>query len=213
MPNVRPVTIVSVSGDNLEAAAMETALHALDGGFVVAVPTDTGYSLVADVSYTGAADRLFAMKRRSRDFALSMLVSDVEQALSLSVGVPQSAERLMAKFWPGALTIVVPRHPDFVADLGDDEETVGVRCPGHSVARQLCDEFGPLATTSANISGRPTISTAYGVVDEFGEGVAVVLDAGECVSTQATVVDCTGEMPKLLQEGAISWDDICVVIG
>src|SRR5688572_26317288 len=111
------MAIIEVSDPEAAENAIEMAVHALDGGFVVAIPTDTGYALVADVSYTGAADRIFAMKRRSRDFELPMLVADIEQALSLAVGVPSTAEQLMNKFWPGALTLIVPRHPDFIADL------------------------------------------------------------------------------------------------
>lgn len=212
MPNVSRVELLSISGEVPPTVAIEAAVHALDSGLVVAVPSDTGYALVADVSYTGAADRIFAMKKRSRSFALPMLVSDADQAMSLSVGVPAVAERLMDKFWPGPLTLVVPRHPDFVADLGDDEETVGVRCPDSVVARLLCDEVGPLATTSANLSGQPTSSDAQTVMDVFGDGVSLVLDGGVCTSTQATVVDCTGGDPRLLREGAIFWRDVCSVV-
>jgi L-threonylcarbamoyladenylate synthase len=206
------MAIIQARGASLSDDALERTIHALDSGLVVGVPSDTSYALVADVSYTGAADRMFAMKRRSRTFELPMLVSDVEQAMSLAVGVPASAERLMEKFWPGPLTIILPRHPDFVADLGSDDETVGIRCPGHSVPRQLCDEIGPLATTSANISGQPTITEAEGIVDTFGDAVHLVLDGGKCEGPGATVVDCTGEQPKLLSEGAIAWAEISAAV-
>lgn len=211
VPKLCDVTIWQTKGE-LGDEALEAAAHALDGGFVIAVPSDTGYALAADVSYTGAADRLFAMKHRSRSFALPMLVADVEQAMTLAVSVPRSAITLMDKFWPGALTLVLPRHPDFVADLGDDDDTVGVRCPDHIVPRLLCEEVGPLATTSANHSGTPTSSTAQQVVDVFRDAVELVLDGDVCDGPQATVVDCTGESPKLLREGAIPWADLLQVI-
>lgn len=205
--------IIPAFEDEQISSAIDAAIHALDSGSVIAVPSDTGYALIADVSYTGAADRLFALKMRSRDFELPMIVSDIDQALSLSVGVPESAQQLMEKLWPGALTLIVPRHPDFVADLGSDDETVAVRCPGHLIPRLLCDEVGPLATTSSNISGSTTHQTAKEVTDTFGDHVAVVLDGGVCDGSPATVVDSTGETPKLLREGSVSWTEILSVLG
>lgn len=188
--------------------AIELAVRALEGGYVVAIPTDTVYGLAADVSYTGAADRIFALKRRSRSLELPVLVADIEQAMSVSVGVTEAAQRLMDKFWPGALTIVVPRHPDFVADLGSDDATVGVRCPDHIVPRLLCDEVGPLATTSANLHGQPPLTTAEDVATAFKDGVEVILDGGVCAGDASTVIDVTGTEPKLLREGQIPWSDI-----
>jgi tRNA threonylcarbamoyl adenosine modification protein (Sua5/YciO/YrdC/YwlC family) len=188
---------------NLDAA--EKALHS---GQVIAIPTDTVYGLAADAFHTGAADRLFAVKRRPRDVDLPVLVAEERQALDLTTGVPEVARRLMARFWPGALTLVLPRHPDVVADLGDDEATIGLRCPDHEVARDLCRRVGPLATTSANLHGQPTATTAEEVADLFGSAVAVVLDGGTCDGAPSTVVDCTGADPKLLREGRIPWTAI-----
>ena len=199
-------------GDTPPQDAIDQAVKALEGGFIVGVPTDTVYGLAADVSYTGAADRLFALKKRSRTFELPVLVADIEQAMSISVGVPEVAEKLMAKYWPGALTIVVPRHPDFVADLGSDEETVGIRCPGHIVPRTLCEVVGPLATTSANLHKQPPLTTAQEVSATFADGVDVILDAGPCNGRSSTVIDVTGSEPKLLREGDISWTDILATI-
>ncbi len=206
------VHIESALGDVPPREAIEKAVHALSGGFLVAIPTDTVYGLAADVSYTGAADRLFAIKQRSRSFELPVLVADIEQARSISVGLPPIAERLMEKFWPGALTIVVPRHPDFVADLGSDDETVGIRCPNHIVPRLLCEEIGPLATTSANLHKEAPRVTAQEVADMFPEGLELILDGGPCDGRSSTVVDVTGSEPKLLREGDVSWDDIRALI-
>ncbi len=203
----------SLSGQAPSREALESALHALDSGSVVAVPTDTGYALVADVSYTSAADRLFSLTRRTREYELSLLVADAEQALSVSVGVTVAAERLMEKTWPGAVTLVLPRNPDFVADLGSDEETVGVRCPDHLVPRLLCDEVGPLATVGACMHGTPTATTAQQVQAVFGERVSVILDAGEQAARASTVVDVTGNDPKLLREGSVLWEDIMSALG
>jgi len=187
---------------------MDTAVRELASGYVIGIPTDTAYGLVADVSYTGSADRLFSLKKRSRDHELPVIVSDVEQAMGLAIGVPAAAERLMEKFWPGALTLVLPRHPDFVADLGGDEDTIGVRCPNHIVPRLLCEEVGPLAITTANTEGAQPAMSAQEVVERFGDAVSLVLDAGRCDRDLATVVDVTGFEPKLLREGQVAWSDI-----
>ncbi|HVM03318.1 MAG TPA: L-threonylcarbamoyladenylate synthase, partial [Acidimicrobiales bacterium] len=123
--------IVSAFGDPAPSPAVEQAVKALAAGQVVAVPTDTVYGLAADPFSTGGADRLFLLKRRPREMELPVLVADEEQALSLATAVPDAARRLMAAFWPGALTVVLPRSPDLVADLGADDATVGLRCPAH----------------------------------------------------------------------------------
>ncbi len=200
--------IVPALGDPVPAGAVDAALKALASGQIVALPTDTVYGLAADPFATGAADRLFRVKRRPREVDLPVLVSGEEQALELATAVPDLARRLMARFWPGALTLVLPRRPDLRADLGTDEATVGVRCPDHPVPIALCRAHGPLATTSANRHGDPTPPTAAEVAVVFGDSVAVVLDGGPCEGAPSTVVDCTGAQPKLLREGRIPWDEV-----
>ncbi|HEX6475933.1 MAG TPA: Sua5/YciO/YrdC/YwlC family protein, partial [Acidimicrobiales bacterium] len=97
--------------------------------------------------------------------------------------------------------------------LGDDEATVGVRCPDHEVPLALCGRHGPLATTSANLHGQPTLTTAIEVDGALGHSVAVVLDGGPCAGEPSTVVDCTGEEPKCLREGRIPWPEIEAALG
>lgn len=205
------MAIVPAFGDPPPPEAVEQAAKALAAGQVVGLPTDTVYGLAADPFSTGGADRLFLLKRRPRELELPVLVSDGEQALSLATAVPDSALRLMDRFWPGALTVVLPRSPDLVADLGADDATVGLRCPAHPVPLALCRVHGPIATTSANHHGEPTATTAGAIVEMFGEAVAVVLDAGACTGAPSTVVDCTGTEPKLLREGRIPWEQIRTV--
>jgi L-threonylcarbamoyladenylate synthase len=108
---------------------------------------------------------------------------------------------------------VLPRRPDLVADLGSDEATVGVRCPAHPVPIALCRAVGPLATTSANLHGQAPLTRAEEIVATFGGAVAVVLDAGECSGSPSTVVDCTGQEPRLLREGRIPWDEVTRAAG
>lgn len=187
---------------------IELAAKALVAGQIVGIPTDTVYGLAADVLHTNAADRLFTAKRRPRQLDLPVLVADVEQALSLATAVPDVARRLMDTWWPGALTIVLPRRPDLEVDLGDDEATIGVRCPDHEIPVALCRAVGPLATTSANLHGEDTATTAAEVRAAFGDSVAFVLDGGTCAGSPSTVVDCTGHDVKLLREGRIPWPEL-----
>lgn len=186
-------------------AGLSAAAAALAEGLPIGIPTDTVYGLAVDPFVPGATDRIFAVKRRPRDVDLPVLVADLDQALSLATAVPHVALALMERFWPGPLTLVVPRRPDLPADLGDDEATVGLRCPDHAVPRALCAKVGPLATTSANVHGEPTSETAEEVAARFGASVPVILDGGPCRGSPSTVVDCTGIEPRLLREGRIPW--------
>ena len=197
--------VVPALGEPPPPEAIGEAAHALKAGQLVALPTDTVYGLAVDPFHTGATDRLYAAKRRPRQVDLPVLVADLEQALALVIGLTDAARRLMERFWPGALTLVLPRRPDVQADLGSDEATVGVRCPDHAVPRALCRVAGPLATTSANLHGQPPLTTATEVAATFGEALGLVLDGGACARSPSTVVDCTGVEPRLLREGRIPW--------
>ena len=203
-----PVAVVRTLGDPPDPDVLNEALAALKAGLPVAIPTDTVYGLAADPFAPGAVDRIFEAKQRPRSVELPVLVPDIEAALALATAVPDVAHRLMARFWPGPLTVVLPRRPGLDADLGEDEATVGVRCPGHAIPRLLSLRCGPLATTSANRHGQPTLTTAADVAETFGDAVAMVIDGGTCAGSPSTVVDCTGLEPKLLREGRIAWADV-----
>lgn len=195
--------IVSAYGDPPPAPAIALAVEALSGGDIVGVPTDTVYGLAADPFHTGASDRLFRVKARPREVALPVLVASVEQALELTTAVPLVARRLMERFWPGPLTLVLPRRPDLDADLGEEDATIGIRCPAHPVPLAVCRRLGPIATTSANRHGEPALIEAAEVVRSLGEEVTLVLDAGRCDWPPSTVVECTGEVPKVLRAGPV----------
>jgi tRNA threonylcarbamoyl adenosine modification protein (Sua5/YciO/YrdC/YwlC family) len=184
------------------------AVDALSGGDIIGIPTDTVYGLAADPFHTGAADRLFRLKGRPRHVDLPVLVANEEQALSLCTAVPAEARRLMERYWPGPLTLVLPRRPDLDADLGEEDVTIGIRCPAHPVPLAICAEVGPIATTSANRHGEPAITTAEGVAKAFGPEIALVLDGGNCDQLPSSVVDCTGGAPKVLREGRVSVAEI-----
>ena len=196
------MSILAAHGDPPPDAAVAIAVEALRAGDNVGVPTDTVYGLAADPWRTGAVDRLFRIKARPRAVELPVLVAGVEQALELATEVPDVARRLMEAHWPGALTLVLPRRPDLEADLGEDDETIGVRCPAHPVPLALCRRLGPIATTSANLHGRPPATTAEMVAAL--PGLDLVLDAGTCAGQPSTVVDCTGAEAKVLRQGSVT---------
>jgi tRNA threonylcarbamoyl adenosine modification protein (Sua5/YciO/YrdC/YwlC family) len=195
-------------GNPPPATAILQAVRALAQGLPVAIPTDTVYGLAVDPFKPGAADRIFAAKRRPRDVNLPLLVSGIDQALAVSTAVPDLALGLMRRYWPGALTLVIAAKPGLGADLGEDDLTVGVRSPDHAVPLALCAAAGPLATTSANRHGEPPLTTAEAVAASFGDAVPVVLDGGTCEGSPSTVVDCTGPTLKLLREGHLPWGEL-----
>lgn len=200
--------VIAAFGDPPPKEAVSLAVRALSGGDIVGLPTDTVYGVAADPFRTGASDRLFLLKGRPRNVVLPVLVADSRQAFSLCTAVPDSALALAERFWPGPLTLVLPRRPDLGADLGEDDVTVGVRCPAHPVPLALCAEMGPLATTSANRHQELPATTARGVVEAMGPDLVLVLDAGTCNEPPSTVVDCTGREPKILRAGRLAAEDI-----
>ncbi len=193
-----------------DAPAFEAAVTALETGSIVAIPTDTVYGLAVDPRLPGATDRLFALKLRPSTLELPVLVADLEQAEGLAGphGLPAPARRLVDRFWPGSLTIVVARRAGLDWQLGGDGRTIGLRCPAHRVVLALCRRVGPLATTSANRHGRPPITTAVGLTDEFGDALAVVVDGGVCDGMPSTVIDATGDTLRCIRNGAVPWSEV-----
>jgi len=184
---------------------LDAAIAALRAGEPIALPTDTVYGIAIDPTRPGATERLFAIKERPTDVALPVLAADAAQAFALAADdVPPVALALADAFWPGGLTIVVERRPGLGIDLGGpDDRTIGLRVPDHDVPRALARAVGPLATTSANLHGRPTPETAAGVAAAL-PGVTVVLDGGPCAGAPSTVVACTGDGVRVLREGRIT---------
>jgi tRNA threonylcarbamoyl adenosine modification protein (Sua5/YciO/YrdC/YwlC family) len=199
-----------------EESGLVAAIEALGNGSVVAVPTDTVYGLAALPSLPTAVDRLFTLKERPKDVALPVLVSSWGDVDALAGPLDTAAELLAGRFWPGPLTLVLPREPGFDADLGGPpaaRRTVGVRWPEHPVIEYLCGKLGPLAVTSANLHGSPPATTAAEVAAAFSGlslevAPAVILDGGRCDGVPSTVVECRGPATRCLREGAIPWSEI-----
>lgn len=204
--------VILAYGDRPPAEAIALAVKALAGGDIIGLPTDTVYGLAADPFHTGASDRLFRLKGRPRNVELPVLVSTEDQALSLCTAVPQTARRLMKRYWPGPITLVLPRRPDLQADLGEEDATIGIRCPAHPVPLAICEQIGPIATTSANRHQETALTTAQEVAESLGPELVLVLDAGRCDGIPSTVVDCTGEQPKILREGRLSQEDVAAAV-
>ncbi len=188
------------------AAARAEAVELLRAGEIVAIPTDTVYGIAADLALPDAIERLFGAKRRPPEKAVALLLADVDQAGVLGVLGP-AARVLAERFWPGGLTLVLPRRADarLPAVIAAGAATVGVRVPDHPAPRALASALGPLPTTSANVSGEPDARDAPEIVALLGDAIALVLDGGPVRGGPAsTVVDCSGPSPIVRRIGAIA---------
>jgi len=193
--------------------ALPRALEILQLGGLVAFPTDTVYGLGA-LAFDGLAVRsIYAAKDRPMEKAIPVLIGDADDLAKVTADVPEFALKLAARFWPGPLTLVVPKHPE-IPEAVSAALTVGVRIPDHPVARALLRLAGPMAVTSANLSGQTSPSTAQEVFDQLGGRIAMILDGGKTPgAVPSTVVDCVGAEPQVLRTGPISKNDILAVSG
>ncbi len=195
-----------------DPTAIPRALQILTNGGLVAFPTDTVYGVAAAITSIQGIDRLYEAKARSASKAIAVLVGEIEQLELLTPGLTPSAQKLAQRFWPGALTLVVPKNPNLPANLSP-LPTVGVRMPDHAFARALMRAAGPLATSSANISGETNTLTARQVLEQLEGRIELVLDGGTAPGgVPSTVVDCTQDPPKILRQGAITAEDIASVL-
>ena len=194
-----------------DAASVDEAVAALRRGEVIGIPTETVYGLAVLPTPDGL-ERLIAAKQRSIDKGVQLLIDALDQALAVAV-VTDSATRLAEAFWPGGLTIVLRRRGDvdLPEALGGGRPTLGLRLPDHELPRALARRLGPVAASSANISGEPDATTAQRVAESLGRHVALIVDDGPVRGgTPSTVVDCSDPVaaPTVLREGAISAREI-----
>lgn len=184
--------------------ALKVCLETLKTGGLVAFPTDTVYGLGCLVNRAGSIDRLYEVKGRDTSKAIAVLIGEIDHLQQVTSGLGEIAGELAAHFWPGALTLVVPRSPLLPENLSP-LPTIGVRMPNHPFALALLRQAGPLATTSANLSGLPSPVTARNVLLQLNERVDLIIDGGACPGgVPSTVLDCTGADPRILREGAIT---------
>ena len=201
--------------DPRDPAAVQEAVRMLQGGGLVAFPTETVYGLGADAGNDAAVAGIFAAKGRPADHPLIVHVPDLEAAAHFAGDIPEFARRLAQAFWPGPLTLILPRRAGVADAAAGGQGSIGVRCPAHPVAHALleaCAQAKPpvlgLAGPSANKFGRVSPTTAAHVRSEFGDGL-LVLDGGPCeVGIESTIVDCTRGQPVLLRPGVLTVQQI-----
>jgi L-threonylcarbamoyladenylate synthase len=210
--------------DGRDAGAIKAAAQAIADGELVGLPTETVYGLGADADNAEAIAKIFAAKGRPADHPLIVHVLDASGVAHFASEVPDFAKALVQAFWPGPLTLILPRQPGVGAAAAGGQDSIGLRCPSHPVAQALLkacmardqDSVTPvwgIAAPSANLFGRVSPTTAQHVQDEFGADL-LVLDGGACsVGIESTIIDCTRGVPVLLRPGAVTSEQVQAVCG
>lgn len=188
--------------------SVKHAADVLRHGGLVAFPTDTVYGLASLPFDKSSIDRLFSAKGRNSNRAIAILIGELEDLGAITPGLGDVGQRLAERFWPGPLTLVVPRRPS-LPDTISPNDTIGVRMPDHLVALALLRNIGPLAVTSANLSGDNNAVTAQQVMDQLSGRIHLILDGGTTEGgIPSTVVDCTGSDVIVLRPGPITLEEI-----
>jgi L-threonylcarbamoyladenylate synthase len=190
------------------AEACEAARQAIKDGECIVLPTDTVYGIGADAFSAEAVQRLLDAKKRGRDMPPPVLIGEPTLIRTLAVDVPETANALVDKHWPGALTVICHIQPSLRMDLGDTKGTIALRVPDHELARDVLRRTGPMAVSSANLSGQPAALSCDEAIEQLGDSVSVYLDGGPLdgpVGAPSTIVDFTQyEDGEVLRRGAIS---------
>lgn len=183
---------------------IDRALAVLNTGGLVAFPTDTVYGVGALAFDGKAIESIYVAKDRPVEKAIPILISDTEDLNKVAVAIPETAQKLASRFWPGPLTILVPKRADLPESVSASS-TVGVRVPDHPTARELLRAAGPMAVTSANVSGAQSPVTAGEVYRQLGGRIPLIIDGGQTPGgVPSTLVDCTGPELKVLRDGPIA---------
>lgn len=205
MLNPKDTKILSTSDENILIAA-----NLINKGEVIAMPTETVYGLAADATNPDAIRRIFKIKGRPQDNPLIVHISDFSMMERLTVNVPQIAYKLAEKFWPGPLTIVLPKSNLVPHEISAGLDTVAIRMPSHDAALKLIEESGvPIAAPSANKSGSPSPTTANHVFDDLNGQIPIILDGGSCkIGLESTVVKFENEEVIILRPGIVTVEGI-----
>lgn len=200
--------------------ALRQARQAIARGELVVLPTDTVYGVGADAFSPAAVARLLAAKGRGRQSPPPVLVPGIPTLRALVAELPEAVERLVERFWPGGLTIVLPAQPSLTWDLGDTGGTVAVRMPAERIALELLAETGPLAVSSANLTGKAAATAVDDALDMLGDSIAVYLDGGPSThGVASTIIDATGLVGderrpvRVLRDGAVGRVELREVLG
>lgn len=194
-------------------AAFEAAERAVGAGGVIVVPTDTVYGVAADAFSGAAVQALLDAKQRGRDMPPPVLVAEVAMVRALASDVDDRVTALAEAFWPGALTLILRAHESLRLDLGERTDTIAVRVPDHDFTRELLRRTGPLAVSSANVSGQDAALTVADAQAQLGDAIAVYLDAGTMSGlVPSTIVDLSGPSARILREGRITAGELNDVV-
>jgi tRNA threonylcarbamoyl adenosine modification protein (Sua5/YciO/YrdC/YwlC family) len=210
-----PAEILKILAEAPEGPHVQYAASFILRGEVIGIPTDTFYGLAADPFNLAAVEQIYRIKGRPEARALPILVSSVEQAVTLARDLPESFLKLAEKFWPGALTMVVEATHKLPLKVTANTGRVALRWPNSKVACAVIQSAGtPVTGTSANVSGFPACSSGAQVMRQLGERLPLILDAGETGATLAsTIVELRGEHCRVLREGSISESEIRQTLG
>ena len=207
-------TVYDCNRPDSRETGLLAAANAVRAGGLVVLPTDTVYGIGADAFDPSAVGALLSAKGRGRDMPVPVLVGSWSTVDGLVQSVTAQARDLIEAFWPGGLSLVLPQAPSLAWDLGEVRGTVNLRMPLHPVALDLLREVGPMAVSSANTTGNPPASTSEQAREQLGESVQVYLDGGPSGEPVAsTIVDLTGQRPRVLREGAIGLAELSEVLG
>ena len=198
-----------------DAATPEIAADLIRKGELVAIPTETVYGLGADGLKESAVAKIFEAKGRPQDNPLILHIWDAEQMALFCHDIPKAAYDLAEAFWPGPLTIVLPARDNVPRRTTGGLDTVALRCPDNAVTREIIRLSGvPIAAPSANISGKPSTTTAEHVLHDHDGKIAAIVDGGPCrVGVESTIVDLTEQRPRLLRPGGITPEQLIAVLG
>jgi len=195
------------------ASAISEAIKTLEGGGLIAFPTDTVYGVACSLTDSAAIDKVFIAKNRPKDKPLPILIGKQKHIKQVSdyEKINEPTRMLMQHFWPGAMTVIIPKHSSIPNNLSPFE-TVGVRMPNHKRLLFLLSQTGPLAVTSANMSGLANPTTAYEVFAQLGGKIDLILDGGKTASAlPSTVITNTADDFKILRQGAITEEEIAAI--
>lgn len=198
-----------------DGAAIRKAAALLLQDEIVGMPTETVYGLAANALHGHAVAKIFAAKNRPPDNPLIVHIADWEQVAALCPAIPPQAKPLADAFWPGPLTMILPKADCIPKEVSCGLDTVGIRLPSHPLARALIRTAGvPLAAPSANTSGRPSTTTAAHVLEDMNGKIAAVLDGGACgVGVESTVISLATPIPRLLRPGGVTLEQLKTVLG
>lgn len=202
------LAVVRVSGEDPDPLVLQTAIDLLDAGSLLIYPTDTLYALGGRALDPEAAAGVRRAKGREEGKPLPLVAADLAQARALCAAWPEAAQRLAAQMWPGPLSLVLPAVASLTEEVTAGTGRVAVRVPDLELTRALCRGAGPLVSTSANRAGGMPPLTCADAVDAIGAAASLALDAGRGRALASTILDLTGDVPRLLREGAIPWTDI-----